>query len=220
MTSTKIVSLTSKYPILSAVLLLFVTLGIPARADITGKAVRVFDGDTLEIMDSQSNSYRVRLQGIDAPERGQPFSSKSRKALSDLVFGKEIKVVTEGMDKFERFLGQVYVQDKWINREMLRMGMAWHYKYFNKDPRLAHSEIFARHSRLGLWSEPNPTAPWVFRRSQAKDMNPEKDREPTEYWLNSSTGVRHNKTCRHFMNTSKGRFCGPHEGRPCGECGG
>ncbi len=136
---------------------------VPVRAEILGRVVKVSDGDTLEVVDAKNAVYRVRLLGIDAPERGQTFSDRSRRALSDLVFGKNVRVVTEGKDIYNRFLGHVYVSELWVNREMIRKGMAWHYKYFSKDPRLAHSEIYARNSRLGLWADPDPVAPWIFR---------------------------------------------------------
>ncbi len=202
-------------------ILFFILLSaVPLRADFLGTVVKVLDGDSLEIVDGSNTLFRVRLQGIDAPERGQAFSNSSRKALSDLVFGKEVRVVTEGLDKYERFLGHVYVSELWINREMIRKGMAWHYKYFNKDLRLAHSEVYARYERLGLWADPEPTAPWIFRRDRARSEDQKKIEGSGEYWLNTSTGVRHNKSCKHFMKTRRGRLCGPDEGRPCGECGG
>lgn len=195
-------------------------LSVPAAADIMGRVIRVHDGDTLEVIDSSNTPYRIRLQGIDAPERGQAFSNSSRKALSELVYGKDIRVVSEGMDQYQRILGQVYVSDLWVNREMVRKGMAWHYKYFSKDPRLAHSEIYARNAALGLWSDPNPTAPWIFRRNSREKAIPQTNHESGEFWLNTASGVRHNSSCKHFMKTRKGRLCGPDEGRPCGECGG
>jgi endonuclease YncB( thermonuclease family) len=193
---------------------------IPAGAEILGRVVKVYDGDTLDLVDADAALYRVRLQGIDAPEKDQAFSNKSREALSDLVSGKEVKVVTMGKDQYERYLGHIYVSGVWINRLMIRRGMAWHYKSYSKDLRLAFSELYARYKRIGLWEDENPLAPWSFRRNQNNKNNSGQNRNSGDYWLNTSTGVRHNKTCKHFTKTRKGRFCGPDEGRPCGECGG
>ena len=205
---------------ITGTLFLILLLSVPAAADIMGRVVRVYDGDTLEVIDSSDTPIRIRLQGIDAPEKGQAFSNISRKALSELVYGKTVRVVNEGVDQYQRVLGQVYVSDLWINREMVRKGMAWHYKYFSKDPRLSHSEIYARYSGLGLWADPEPTAPWIFRRNNQEKAASETHLDSGEFWLNTASGVRHNKSCRHFGKTSKGRFCGPDEGKPCGECGG
>jgi endonuclease YncB( thermonuclease family) len=205
---------------LISILFFLILSSVPANADILGRVVNVFDGDTLEVIDSSETLYRVRLQGIDAPERGQAFSNSSRKALSELVFGRDVRVVREGLDQYQRILGHVYVSGLWVNREMIRKGMAWHYEYFNKDPRLANSEIFARNAGIGLWSDPKPEAPWIFRRENEQRSNPETTRDPDKFWLNTSSGVRHNSSCKHFMKTRRGRLCGPEEGRPCGECGG
>lgn len=205
---------------LMTALCLILLSAVPVRAEILGRVVKVYDGDTLEMVDAENAVCRVRLQGIDAPERTQAFSDRSRRVLSDLVFGKDVRVVTEGKDIYNRFLGHVYVSELWVNREMIRKGMAWHYKYFSKDPRLANSEIYARNSRLGLWADPDPVAPWIFRWNTPRKADPGKNLYSGEYWLNTSSGVRHNESCRNFKNTRRGRFCGPDEGRPCGECGG
>ncbi len=205
---------------LTTILFIALLSAVPLRADFLGTVVKILDGDTLEVVDTSNTLFRIRLQGIDAPERGQAFSNSSRKVLSDLVFGKEVRVVTEGMDTYERLLGHIYVSELWINQEMIRRGMAWHYAYFNKDPRLAQSELCARQARLGLWADSEPTAPWIFRRDRVLSEDPPENNETGEYWLNTSSGVRHNKSCKHFMKTSRGRLCGPDEGRPCGECGG
>lgn len=201
-------------------LFILVIFTSPALAEINGTVTRVFDGDTLEVKDSGDIIHRVRLLGIDAPERGQAFSDRSRRTLSDLVFSREVKVVTDEKDVYGRHLGDVFVSGLWVNREMIRKGMAWHYKYFSIDSRLANSEIYARNGRLGLWSDPDPVPPWIVRRQSIRGAPQESDLLPGKYWLNTSSGVRHNSSCKHFMSTLRGRFCGPEEGRPCGECGG
>jgi len=191
-----------------------------AQADIEGTVVRIFDGDTVEIKDASDNLYRIRLEGIDAPERTQAFSARSREALADLVFSRKVKAVTSGVDTYGRHLAHLYIDGTWVNREMVRRGMAWHYKYFNKDTRLANSEIYARNNQLGLWADPAPVPPWVFRQQQKQEKNRTENGETGSYWLNTSSGVRHNSSCRHFMNTRRGRLCRQDEGTPCGECGG
>lgn len=198
----------------------FLLLSVFLQADIDGTVVRVFDGDTIEIKDAADDLHRIRLEGIDAPERGQAYSARSRQALADLVFSKRVTAVTSGLDNYDRHLAHIYTGETWVNREMVRKGMAWHYKYFNKDSRLANSEVYARANRLGLWADPSPVPPWVFRQKQAKEKTRGNSSESGSHWLNISTGVRHNSSCRYFMNTRRGRLCRPDEGKPCGECGG
>ena len=211
-----------RLPVLKVLVFLFLAAwgGVRANGVLQGQVVRIIDGDSLEIKTSSGDTLTIRLQGIDAPEPGQPFNNKARSVLSEMVFGRVVEVVIEGKDQYERLLGQVYLGETWINRAMVREGMAWHYRYFSRDPLLAHSEIFARYSRLGIWSEPDPQAPWMFRHEKRAEGGQQPDRSYGDYWLNTSTGVRHNKSCKYFMNTRRGRFCGPDDGRPCGECGG
>lgn len=154
--------------IISPVFLMMLFPAAPVKAEITGEVVRIFDGDTLEVKDSRDNLYRIRLQGIDAPERGQAFSARARRTLSEMVFSKTVRVITDGVDTYGRHLGHVYLAGTWINREMVKRGMAWHYKYFSRDSRLSDSEHYARANHLGLWADPSPVPPWDYRREQKR----------------------------------------------------
>jgi endonuclease YncB( thermonuclease family) len=130
----------------------------------TGKVVRVLDGDTIEVLTDKKERIRIRLEGIDCPESGQPFSNKATKLTKELVAGKTVTVVKSGEDRYGRILGFVFVGDVNVNKELLKNGLAWHYKYFNKDEELARLETQARLKKIGIWSETNPLAPWDFRR--------------------------------------------------------
>ena len=101
----------------------------------------------------------IRLEGIDTPESKQPFGSKAKQAMSRMVFGKQVKVVWKKKDRYGRTLGHVYVNGKWTNLQMIKQGMAWHYKQYSKDQELASAEVEARKKRLGLWAEKSPLAP-------------------------------------------------------------
>jgi len=108
------------------------------------------------------------------------------------------------------------------NSKMIEGGWAWHYKQYNKESRLAELEVAARQAKRGLWAAPSPFSPWEFRARQRapKPDSESSDGKPLTYWLNVSSGVRHNSTCEHYGMTRQGRSCGPDDGRACGKCGG
>ena len=144
--------------------LLAIIPSLPA-AEIRGRVVAVSDGDTITVLDGAHRQAKVRLSGIDAPEKNQPFGTRSRQRLAELVAGREVLVEWDKKDRYGRILGRVLVDGEDINLRMVREGMAWHYTAFSKSQDLHRAEAAAREGRLGLWSGPIPVAPWDFRRS-------------------------------------------------------
>jgi endonuclease YncB( thermonuclease family) len=138
---------------------------IPATAaePITGKVVSVTDGDTVRVLDAANVQHKVRLDGIDAPERGQPFGTVARDRLAALVMGKAVTVHSDGRDKWGRTLGRIEIEGQDVNRRMVDDGMAWHYVKFSKDARLAAAERAARAAKRGLWADAKPVPPWEWR---------------------------------------------------------
>jgi len=138
---------------------------IPATAaePLTGKVVSVTDGDTVRVLDADNVQHKVRLDGIDAPERGQPFGTVARDRLASLVMGKAVTVHNDGRDKWGRTLGRIEIEGQDVNRRMVADGMAWHYSRFNNDTRLAAAERAARAAGRGLWAEAKPVPPWEWR---------------------------------------------------------
>jgi endonuclease YncB( thermonuclease family) len=135
-----------------------------AAADpLTGKVVSVHDGDTVRVLDASNVQHKVRLDGIDAPERGQPFGTVARDRLAALVMGKAVTVHNEGRDKWGRTLGRIEVEGQDVNHRMVADGMAWHYVAFNNDARLAAAERAARAAGRGLWGDAKPVPPWEWR---------------------------------------------------------
>ena len=130
--------------------------------DLQGEVIAVSDGDTVKIL-VEKIVIVVRLAGIDAPENRQPFGQQSKSALSSLVFGKHIRVVTSGKDRYGRTLGTLYDGETNVNAEMVRIGFAWHYRRFSSDIELASLECEARTNSRGLWADPRPVEPWEFR---------------------------------------------------------
>jgi micrococcal nuclease len=202
-------------PTLLLITLLFAS-PIDLATDLVGKVVGVSDGDTITVL-VDKKPIKIRLEGIDAPEAKQSFGNRSKQALSDLVFGKEVRVKKTREDRYGRSLGLVSTDGIDINAKMIQDGWAWHYKKYNRDSKLADWELQARAAKRGLWSESNPLAPWDFR-----DRQKPKQAASTGggHWLNTSSNVRHNESCEHFKKSKKGRLCRPDEGKACGICGG
>ena len=181
----------------------------------TAKVIGISDGDTIKVLVNR-REVTVRLDGIDAPESRQSFGNRAKQALSNMVFGQEVLITKTGEDRYGRTLGVVSLGEDNINATMIAQGFAWHYKQHSDDPVLARLELEARQARRGLWSEPNPLAPWDYRARQRRKDDP----PAVSFWLNTASNVRHNQNCEHFQNTRRGRACGPDEGRACGICGG
>ncbi|NJI71956.1 thermonuclease family protein [Sphingobacterium kitahiroshimense] len=132
-----------------------------------GKVVRVADGDTITILDSTNTQLRVRLYGVDAPEKGQDFSNVAKQFISDLCFSKIVSIDIKDIDRYGRTVGIVWTADSTnLNLELLRSGLAWHYKIFDNSDDFAQAEHLARINKVGLWREPNAAPPWEFRRKK------------------------------------------------------
>ncbi len=138
-----------------------------ACADFTGRVVGVADGDTLTVLDG-TRQVRVRLWGIDAPERKQPWSSRSRAALAARAMHRDAIVATRGTDGYGRTLARVAVDGVDLGEAQVRDGMAWVYRRYSKDRAMIALEDDARAARRGLWSLPDPEPPWAWRAREAR----------------------------------------------------
>lgn len=130
--------------------------------------VGITDGDTFKGLTCQNVEVRYRIQGIDAPENRQAFSSKSKEKLSHLIFGKRVGVkVHTNRDRYGRPVVYVYTQDGLdIGAEMIKSGMAWHFKRYDNSTVYSQLEKLARINRIGLWQEKKPIPPWNYRRKR------------------------------------------------------
>lgn len=138
------------------------------RKSISGKVVKVSDGDTITILSAGNRQVKIRFEGIDTPEKNQAFGTKAKSYLSRMVAGKMVKVSVKEKDRYGRTVGTVFVGSKNVNLEMVKAGLAWHYKFYSKDKTLAKAEELARKAKKGLWVDKNPTAPWDFRRNSRR----------------------------------------------------
>lgn len=126
---------------------------VTACADFAGKVVAVKDGDTIEVLRDGTNAVRVRLSGIDAPEKSQAFRQREKQYASDLTFGKTVTVRESGTDRYGRMLGEIILEDgRSLNRELVKARMAWWYRqYAQKDTALEALEKEAREAKAELW---------------------------------------------------------------------
>lgn len=132
------------------------------------RVVGVHDGDTLTCLDETNTQQKVRLAEIDAPELGQDYGKVSREALAEMVFGKTVTVTEEGKDRYGRWIAHLQLSGVDVNRQMVATGNAWHYADYSRDTTLATLQTDAQTRRLGLWSQPEPVAPWDFRQTVKK----------------------------------------------------
>ena len=136
-------------------------------ADFSGPVVSVLDGDTIEVLNGH-HADRIRLSGIDCPEKGQAYSKKAKQAASMLVFGKNVTLQAHGKDKYGRTLADVLLPDGTnVNHELVKQGWCWWYqKYAPLDTELEQLEAEAQNAKKGLWVDPAPIPPWVYRKAR------------------------------------------------------
>lgn len=155
-------------------LLAFLCLAVPAQAEILrGRVVGVADGDSITLLDHRQRQHKIRLAGIDAPEKGQPYGQRSKQALSALVYGKTVAVEATKRDRYGRRVGKVWVDDAVdASLQQLLAGMAWHYKAYEREQSRQDRDTYAlaqeraRESRQGLWRDAQPLPPWEWRRQR------------------------------------------------------
>lgn len=133
---------------------------------LEGRVTGVSDGDTLTLLIIGQRTVKVRLAEIDAPENGQPFGARSKRMLSDLVFGRTVSVRLGGADRYGRAIGRVRVNGTDVNLKLVREGGAWAYRAYLSDQTFLVAERTARAERRGLWAlQPSQImAPWDWRR--------------------------------------------------------
>lgn len=131
----------------------------------TAKVIGISDGDTLTVLVDKTQ-IKIRVDGIDCPEKKQAFGNKAKEFTSDFCFGKVVTVKKNKMDRYGRLVARVIYNGKDLSEELLKAGMAWHFKKYDTSPVLNNLEVEARHKRVGLWSDPNPIAPWCFRKPE------------------------------------------------------
>ncbi len=158
-------STTTRRLLLAGLLLLVLFAQAAAARELHGRVVGIADGDTLTLLTEGREEVRIRLAAIDTPEGGQPYGSRARQILSDLAFGKPVRVVVVDTDRYRRTVGRVFAGALDVNAEMVRRGAAWVYRRYSDDRTLLRLEQAARAERTGLWALPEAerTPPWDWR---------------------------------------------------------
>ncbi len=148
-----------------ALSLMSLWLSAAASTPLTGKVVAVHDGDTFTVQRG-SSLYKVRLAEVDAPEMGQVFGQQARRFTEKLALGRRVRVDVVMIDRYDRRVGTVIIEDgRVLNEELVHAGLAWYYRVSPvRNPRLQRLEQGAFQNRLGLWVEQDPIPPWEFRR--------------------------------------------------------
>jgi micrococcal nuclease len=142
-------------------------VGVASAEEFTGRVVGVTDGDTLTVLRA-GHAEKVRLLGVDSPEKRQAYGDRARRFAADLAFDRIVTVRTTTRDRNRRVLGEVILPDgRSLNRELVRAGYAWWFRRYSRDAELERLEAEARQARRGLWADEAPEAPWEFRSRRA-----------------------------------------------------
>ena len=156
-----------------ALVCLLLALACAAHAEtVTGKVVSVADSDTITVLDADKVQHKIRLAGIDAPEKKQAFGNRSKESLSDMVFDKTVNVETEKRDRYGREIGKVLVNGRDVNLVQVERGMAWFYRQYQREQSPNDRTLYeaaedaAKAGKRGLWRDVDPTPPWDFRKAK------------------------------------------------------
>jgi endonuclease YncB( thermonuclease family) len=172
-------------------LLALLVLSLTACADgreLVGRVVWVADGDSFELVDATGERFEVRIAGIDAPEKGQAWSDRSKRNMMRLIRDREVRVDWYKLDRFDRYVGKVWVRapdapcpgddcPKTLDVAMaqLTVGLAWYFRRFEDEipaedrVRYADAEQEARQRRVGLWRDARPVPPWEWRDTHRRE---------------------------------------------------
>lgn len=155
-----------------AALALLCALTTASADTLNGTVIAVQDGDTITVLVGGNTQHRVRLAGIDAPEKGQPFGQQAKESLSALVGGRAVEVHWHKHDRYGRVVGKVVHNSVDINLAQVDAGLAWHYLEYAREQSVADRALYAeaenraREARLGLWRDAMPMPPWAYRRAK------------------------------------------------------
>ena len=159
-----------------------------AQNTLTGRVVGVADGDTVTVLDASKSQHRIRVAGIDAPERGQPGGQRSKESLSMLVYDQPVRVESNKRDRFDRIVGKVWVASPDspcrgkpdcpmtldAGLAQITMGRAWWFRKYADEQapedrsRYEFAETEARGKKAGLWRDGTAVPPWEWRAARMK----------------------------------------------------
>ena len=130
----------------------------------SGKVVKIKDGDTIVVLDSNNNQTTLRLAEVDCPESSQDFGKKAKQFTSEQVALKIVSYDIIDTDQYGRSIAKVYYNNKYLSAEIIKNGFGWHYKKYSKSIELSNLERSAKANKIGLWSSSKNKAPWEYRK--------------------------------------------------------
>ena len=195
-------SLVSAIRRLILTLVFILTLSLPSWSQYTtwnGKVVGVSDGDTITVL-HDGIAEKIRLYGIDCPEKGQAFGKRAKQFTSKMVFGRAVEARPITTDRYGRTIAWIYFDGACLNEELLKVGLAWHYKRYSPEKYLAELETEARQKKAGLWSDPYSVPPWDFRHGKrtVTKPRPSTDSQGIVYHGNIKSKKFHRPSCKYY----------------------
>jgi endonuclease YncB( thermonuclease family) len=191
------------HPIKIATTLLFLLATFIAQATaLHGKVVHIADGDTLTILTESKEQVKIRLAGIDTPEKAQPFGNKAKQALAALTFQQQALVEVETKDRYGRTVGKVIVNGTDVNAELVRQGMAWVYRKYTNDHKLYALEVEAKQAKRGLWATDKPIEPWLWRKGK-RTVDHESTMVKGTIIGNKNSHIYHLSNCQSYYAVSE-----------------
>ena len=187
----------------NVVCLLVIINSANAEQPLVGRVISVADGDTLTVQ-SSGRQIKVRLSGIDAPERDQPFGEAAQQNLARMVLDRTVNVVVRKIDNYGRSVGQVSVAWSNIEAEQVRQGLAWVYRQYSHDRELLNLEAEAKNARRGLWADSDPIAPWDWRHHPGMRPVLKKITPAVSKNIQKQCGAKH--TCSEMLSCEGAKF--------------
>ena len=173
----------------------------------TGKVVGISDGDTITVLHN-GKGVKIRLYGIDTPEKRQAFGKKAKQFTSDMVFGNTVNVAPKDVDRYGRIVGLVYIDDSSLNQALVKNGYAWVYRKYCKETFCKdwlNLESTAKGEKIGLWAEPTPIPPWKYRHNKKSESS--NKREPAiKKPSRTKSGVYHGNIKSKIFHTSECKY--------------
>jgi endonuclease YncB( thermonuclease family) len=189
-----------------ASIILLIWANLAAAEEYDAKVIVVIDGDTLVVLHNGAK-VKVRLGNIDAPEKNQAFGMDARQAMFGMVFKKIVHIDSIAVDKYGRTVALVSIGNFNVNKEMVRRGMAWEYSYYKPGRVYMALQSEAQQARRGLWSQRNPIAPWVWRRTHPSTKSGISNRESKRSTSHSRVNVFNDSSCGGKTHCSQMNSC-------------
>ena len=194
---------------------------------LEGKVIKITDGDTINLLDTKKQIHKIRLAGIDAPERRQPYGKAASKFLSKQVNQQTVCIVGDKIDRYKRLVGVIQYEGRDINLELVKAGYAWHYKKYQREQTssdqilYAAAEDKARSDVIGLWSEPDPINPSDWRKGKKGRVKAAKPAplKPEDFVCGTKRFCGQMGSCAeacfHLQQCGLSRLDGNSDGIPC-----